>query len=579
MRVKGERMSTIAHLAFAFVLFLTVVILVSVSHSYDISKDLDFVKVYNYKKSLPDKGKAVDTVKEYVTSTQGAWLNDATGTDKCKDMVNFWWPTAGFASGSTPIVANSCDFTINLKMGPMEEQLQIKGVTPIVTTGCGAKQGSYEIVFTLPPAMAGSVTAVGGSAPRVTIAANGTISVDTTTVLGYGFKSLNTDWKDCMQKRQHLAALMHNATDCHAGFSSPLCTCVRAFTTRILSWQSKLLAKPGDKMLIGDVVTESVKRCVELRRSHDVREANDHVYARSSALLVFSVALLLNGLLNVLLAYGLLESTLWYGAFFVGYFVAILLTGLLDNKGGGTAEFETVLVMTIPGFVVHGGYLTLLHSNFAIKTPSYLLPFLHPVTFDIGLCALSLFTLVERGVVQLEYLLAETLKCHVVAAVYIAIIWYHCYGKGRDALESEFVQQSYLLMFIVGLLLSSSSAVTPYAVKQAFELHWLLPLAFTYIAFVNPGWSLHFRMAAKLNNPASSMVYNFNAVAGFLSLFLGCVLLSSFLTEYIQIYGAKHFAYPVQGDPLSYAVTRGLILPLPTSVLSSVPLVTPTPIA
>jgi hypothetical protein len=140
------------------------------------------------------------------------------------------------------------------------------------------------------------------------------------------------------------------------------------------------------------------------------------------------------------------------------------------------------------------------------------------------------------------------------------------------------VQQAYLVLFVVGLVSSISSAVTPYAIKKPFELHWVLPSALTYIAYVNPGWSVHFRMAAKLNAPPSSAVYNFNAIAGFLSLFVGCLLLSSFLTEYIQIYGAKHFAYPAAGDPLSYAVTRGLILPGAGGVLQPTPLVTPVPL-
>lgn len=569
----GLRVSTLVCLLGALVLFLTAVILVSRSHTYEISKNLDFVKIYNYKKSAPDKNEAFDKVKAYAASPSGAWVNDVADAAGCRDMVNYWWPTAGFASNSTPITA-TCDFRVNLQLGPMEEQLQVKDVTTIVTTGCAARAGTYTIVFTLPAGNTGTIAPVSGSAPQVTIAAGtGAISlVNAATVIGYGFKTFSGNFRTCMVKRKELAGVMHDATQCSNGFSSPLCTCVRAFTARVLSWQARLSGKSASGLALGDAFSKGVQRCVELRRAHDVREENAEVYARSSALLVFTVALLLNCLLNVFESFEALTSTTWYALFFVGYFLAVLFTGLLDNKGSGFAEFQTVLAMTLPAFVVHGGYTVMLHAYSSARAGPSELPFLHPVTFDIMLCALSLFTLVERGVVQTEYLVAETLKCHVVGAAYIAVVWYHCYGKRREALESEFVQQAYLILYVVAILASLSSLVTPYASTSCFEIHWLMPGVLTYVAFMNPGWAVHLRMAAKLNVPYSTAVYNFNAVASLLIGFIGAVLLSSFLSEYFQIYGAKNFAWPEGGDSLSYAATRGLILPLPESTLSRISL-------
>jgi hypothetical protein len=567
----GERISAIAQLGFATVLLLTAVVLVGVSHSYDVTKELDFVKIYNYKKSIPDKSKAVDAIRAHVASDEGKWLNDATDAEGCRDMINFWWPAVTL-TGLT--LSATCDVRVSLKLGPMEDQIMVKGVTVTDATGCVA--GTYLLALTVANGNNNMGTpSLTGSAPSVTIYANKTWTLNNpTTIMGYNFKTINKNYATCMAKRQKLADLMQSSTECKFGYSSPLCTCVRAFSARIVSWQSRLgAAQPDkDKLAMGEVVARGVERCVQLRRAHDVREPIEQVYARSSALLVFAVALLLNGLLNVLMAYGALESTVWYGAYFVGYFVAVLLAGLLDNKGGGFSEFQTVLAMTLPAFIVHGGYCVMLHAFSSGRAAAHELPFLHPVTFDICLCALTLFTLVERGVVQTEYLVAETLKCHVVAAVYIAVMWFHCHGRGREALETEFVQQAYLILFVVGLVSSLSSVVTPYAIKECFHLHWLLPGALTYVAFVNPGWSVHLRMAAKLNVPMSTAVYNFNAVASFLVLFIGGVLLSEFLTEHIQIYGAKNFKWPSSGDPLSYVATRGLILPLPGSTLPYVAL-------
>lgn len=557
----GERVSAIAHLAFGFAFFLTAVILVGQSHTYKVSENLDFVKIYKYNKSASDRGAALDKIRTHV-SGDGKWINDAADADGCRDMINYWWPTISF----TPVLPAGCSLRVNFKLGPMEEQFMVKDVVPIDLTGCTAQ--THTLVLTLTNSNTGTITTT-ATMPGVIVTVSGvnkTLSIaNPNTVIGYNFKTLSKNFQTCLAKRQALAKVLHDSTECHNGFSSPMCTCVRAFSSRIVSWQSRMSAstvavKASDRIPMGEVVTRGVERCMQLRRAHDIREPLEKVYARSSALLVFAVALLLNGVFNVLCSYGALAKTMWYSVFFLLYFLAIAFTSLADNNSSGLSQDLTVIVMVVPA-LVHAAYCVWLHAYSSYTAPSYELPFLHPVTFDICLCALTLYTLVERGVVQTEYLMAETLKCHVVGAVYIAIVWYHCYGRGRDAMETEFVQQGYLILFVVGLLASLSSVVTPYPTKECFQLHWLLPGALTYVAFVNPGWSVHLRMAAKLNLPASSAVYNFNAVAGFLVLFIGSMLLSEFLSEYFQIYGAKKFSWPSPGDPLSYAATRGLIVP------------------
>ena len=566
-RVRGERMSSVAHFVFALVLLFTAIILVNVSRGYSISKNLDFVTVYMYKKSAPDKGALVDKIKSSVGGAS-SWLNDPVDTAQCQDMTSFLFPSVVFTPITTGMSAPytaaavatgaQCNFVIYFKLGPMEEQLQIKNVTVLSTSTCAASS-RYTVTLTAVP---GASFAADYTAPILQLDASKAVTLaNPNQIIGYNFKVGSTKWVDCNQRRQALSDLIVTGSECENGFSSPACTCVRAFTTRLTSWQARILPKPGGKYAMSEVLSEGVKRCLELRRTHDVREAVSSVYARSSALLVFVVAMFLNGLYNLLRAYGMLENTFSNTLFFLVYFVGVVLTGILDGRDGGTAMFETVLAIAFPAFLVHGIYLIVLQTWFRSQENVTPQPFLHPVTFDICLCALSLFTLVERGVVQLEYLMTDAIKCHAVSAVYIAIIWYYRYGRGHPVLESEMVQQAYLVLYAVGLVLPASGLVVPYPAKSCFEFHWLLPLAFTYVAFLNPGWAVHLRMENKLNGPANSTVRNFNAVAGFVFLLVGGLFVGYFLRDHLQIYGAKHFKYPVQGDPQDFVILRGMVAP------------------
>ncbi len=116
-------------------------------------------------------------------------------------------------------------------------------------------------------------------------------------------------------------------------------------------------------------------------------------------------------------------------------------------------------------------------------------------------------------------------------------------------------------MIVVGLVASASGLIVPYPSKSCFEFHWLLPAAFTYVAFSTISWVHHLRMSVNLNSPSGAVVQNYGAVTGFAVLLLGGVFLSYFLSEHIQIYGVTHFAYPMQGDMMTYAAIRDVIVP------------------
>ena len=557
--VKGEFWSALAHLGFAAVLFLFAVILVGVSRGDDISKNLDFIKLYKYKKPSLTKSDVVNSIVDYA-KTNAQWVNDATDEKHCLDMSRYLWPVGPTWTGAngSPLKTN-CVFTVSLKFGPMVGQLQIANISKGDVSGCEAK--TYTTVWTTP----GGATIT--TNPTITIAADKTFTWDSTAI-GYDFTTLDTDYLYCTDKRNLLVQYVKNATGCVYEYSSPMCTCVFSFLSRFQHWGSRFSYKPKDKMPLGDVLANGVGRCMETRRVHDVRQPLDKAYARSSALLIFCVALLFNGLLNLMLQYKMFrDSTVAYSVFFVVYLGAIVGTGLADGNGD-MGEFETVMALALPAFLVHGGYLILLYAYFNAQPDAAPSPFLHPVTFDVCLAALSLFTLTERGIVQLEYLLAEIFKVHAVAAVYIALVWYHRYGKNRDVLTSEFVQQSYVILSVVGLVASASGLIVPYPSKSCFELHWLLPAAFTYVAFSTIGWVHHLRMSVNLNSPSGAVVQNYGAVTGFAVLFVGAVFASYYLSEYIQVYGVTHFMYPMQGDVMTYGAIRDTVFPLASQALT-----------
>ena len=270
-KVKGETWSAYAHFGFSLAFFLAAVIVVVYTHSHDIGKNLDFVRLYRYSKPVYSEDDVGNDIVQYLKAN--AWINDATDNENCLDMSTFWWPTYSWATGNNPVSA-TCVFTVNLEQGPMEGQLKIKDVTKTTVSGCVA--GTYTPVW----ATSGSGTVT--SSPSITINEAKEFTFQS-SVIGYDFWAYNAKFLACQNKRRALTQLVHEKTGCQYGLSSPMCTCVRAFTQRFDLWGTKLNAKPQGKMLLGDVLSEGVKRCIQLRRTHDQREEVDKVYARSSA--------------------------------------------------------------------------------------------------------------------------------------------------------------------------------------------------------------------------------------------------------------------------------------------------------
>jgi len=559
-----------AHLFFAATLFVASVILVIVNHGDKVEKSLDFVTLYSYTKAVPDKTKALNAISE--TARQNSWINDKNDAAHCLDMSYFQYPRISFFPENDP-TSPTCQIIFNVVNSLVTGQVSISqafadpgadsncrpGKYPLRVTGGSGHLGLQPYLTILARSELTTASTVNATAPFLTIGegavANASLLLSTTGSIGYDFNAYNKGFEECRKYRRDLAAAIHASTSCEHAASSPLCQCVHEFTSKLTNWNSKLRASYTSDLMLEDVLVKGIGRCVDLKRPHDVRKAVANPYARSSALLIFALALLFNALIGALEplfgSWHLIGNAL---LLFV-YGLAVLLAGLLDAESG-VSEFGIVLAIVLPAFLVHGVYTIRLKSNYENFGVQHE-PFLHPVTFDLCLCALTLFTLVERGVVQHEYLIVEIFKCHAVAAIYIAVTWYHRYGGGAspDQLTAnESVQQAYLTLFILGLGAACAPMVVPYPAKKCFEVHWLLPGAFTYLALANPAWGHSLQFPSKLSS--GWVITGFNEVAGVLTLLFGGILWGYFLQDHIQIYGSAHFPYPSVRDPLAPVTLR-----------------------
>jgi len=568
-----------AHFFFATVLLVASVILIAVNHGDGLEKDLDFVTLYSYTKAVPDRSKALTAISE--TARQNSWINDKDDAKHCLDMSYFQYPRVSFFPENDP-TGPACQIIFNVVNSLVSGQVSISQAFADPTSPSNCKPGKYPLRVTggsghlgLQPyltilAASGSVTSatVNATAPFLTIgegsvlAPNATLVLSTTGSIGYDFSTYSKGFEECRKYRRDLAAAIHSSTSCEHAGSSPLCQCVREFTSKLTNWNSKLRASYTPTLMLEDVLVKGVGRCVDLKRPHDVRKAVANPYARSSALIVFALALFFNALLSALgtFQWWVRWPMLAQSGFLFVYGLCVFLGALLDADSG-VSEYGVVLAVVLPAFLVHGAYSVRLNShydNLGVREE----PYLHPVTFDLCLCALTLFTLVERGVVQHEYLIVEIFKCHAVAAIYIAVTWFHRFGGGffqydkNEHLASDSVQQAYLTLLIVALGAACAPMVVPYPAKKCFEMHWLLPGAFTYLALSNPSWSHSLQIPAKLNTGAT--IRGFNEVAGILALLFGGVLWGYFLQDHIQIYGSAHFPYPSVRDPLAPVTMRVL---------------------
>jgi hypothetical protein len=538
----------LAHILAPAALLLATVVLIAMTRSDGVQSDLDLVSLFSYTKASVSRDAAL------FNNTRAAagllWHGDASDAAHCLDMSYFNFPSVRFVAGADPTTP-TCQ--IGFSLAQVGSDIR---VTPVFKQGVlTCRRGIY------PLQISGGAGGVASVSLNLNIDVNGTNLLMSVPGLVTGFDfSKGAAWAACRERRRELAQQYLGNTSCQADYS-PMCTCVRAFAGKLTNLNHPLRARPSPGQSLEDVLSAGVEQCIALRRPHDVRQIAGPQYARSKALLVFVLALFFNSALH---AFGALTPGTGYTiaihvVWLLLFFLSSLLAGLLS---GGQAEFQTVLSTLMPAFFIHGGYHFFVENFVVYDTPSPR-PHLHPVAFDLCLCSLTIFTLVERGVVQSELLMAEIFKCHAVTLIYMATVWYHRHmavASERPNWAVAPVHQAHVLLVIVALAAASDSLLVPYATKTAFELHWLLPLAFTFLALSNPGWvhALNSQLKSHPDDP-SSRAYgpaHFNCLAGAISLAFGLVFWGYFLRDYIRVYGAAHFPYGTLADLSLPLLTR-----------------------
>jgi hypothetical protein len=549
-----EVFGPVRHVTYASILLLSTVILVAVSHSDRMERSLDFVTLFDYTKAIPDKNKAIAAINRAVTDS--TWLN-GPGEQDCLDMSKFGYPVVSFFPETDP-TSPTCQISFSVKNGPGENQVQFEAIYSGVTIDCrpgtyplSVNGGTGVVVNTPILTIVGGMGTTDATAPSLELSVGGSF--------GFDYANYNSVFSNCRDVRLSLANNILNATACEHPMSSPMCACIQAFTSRLTAWNGKLKGLPAPGVKLQDVLINGVERCVELRRTHDIRKPLERSYARSNVLFIFSLALFFNALYAMVVSR--FKSILIHIGMLVTYFVVILLICLLNaGQDESMSNLGITIAIMVPAFLVIGTYGIILRfmTSYDEGRLSIPAPFLHPVTFDLCLCSLTLFTLVERGIVQSEYLIVEMLKCHAVAAIYIAITWFHRHGNDNNTgiFATEGVQQAYLTLMIVGISASLGPTVVPYPAKKCFEMHWLLPGAFTYLAFSNPAWAQSLRFGQKLQSTEDKYTYGFNEIAGVFSVMIGFTLWAYFLQDHLQVYGSSHFSYLPPSDPLAEVTMR-----------------------
>lgn len=534
--------STVAHLLPPTFLFVASVVLVGIINGHDMLKDLNRVTLYTYHKASVNRDKALEI---HDTKGEFAWLGDVGDVDHCLDMSTLKYPRVSFIPGDDPL-GPSCQIFFEARADAADPQAIV--ITPTYTQQgvSGCRDGSFPIAVSggAPGDMRTGTVTIARATPADRVVWTVTVTGVSLPSSGYTLAQ-QAQWATCLRRRIALAQQYLNHTSCQQE-SSQLCTCVAAFAGKVANPDHVLKPTLAAKNGLQALLVLGVDRCLQLRRAHDVREPAGQPYVRTDALLYFAVALLLNALHHVLMLFQV--DPRWR----VGAHLTWLLLLLVLISGGEVAVALTLLLASVP---------LLLYELFAYSN----LPeegrvdggfYLHPVAFDVCLCALSLFTLVERGVVQREYLLVEILKCHAVAAIYGAATWLHRHmlregtDDGRIFFTAD-VEYAYRLLYMVALAGSADTLLIPYPAKSEFSLHWLLPLAFTYFSLSNP--SIARPLLARLKDPVhapeakmhgSEGGPHYNHLSSLLCLGVGFVVWGYLVLDYLRAYGAIHFFYP-----------------------------------
>jgi hypothetical protein len=555
------------HVIFTTAFLMASVVLVLVCHTYDAGRRLDFVTFYDYTKAIPNTDKAISAIEKAVE--QNSWLNDKDDSIHCLNMAHFGYPVVSFAYGMGDPTSATCKIGFTVKPSSTAGFVVFEAYYIGSMISCMPSSFPLEVNGVVQNSI--YLTITGGNG--LTNATNPSSELVVTGSYQFDYAANNEKYNKCRSVRLALASDILTNTSCEHADASPMCSCIQTFTSRLTAWNGKIKPLTDSNFGMRDVLVNGVKRCVELRRSHDVRKPVANSYARSRALLIFAIALLFNALYKPLMENSSQSpSAIWDIIGYVGFFAIVLVVCLVGSyTEGQVGEYGTAIAMVLPSFLVFGGWGLFIRFSSAARfdESQYPIPYsLTPVCFDLCLCALTLFTLVERGVVQTEYLVAQMFGCHAVTAIYIAITWFHRLGAGdepaKKLYQKEGVQYAYAILYYAGLGASLASLIAPFAGKTCFELHWLLPGLFTMYVLISPSLAHWLKMETEADvhrlteKAVTKHTVGFTEIAGFVFLAFGFILWLYFLEDHLQIYGAVKFPYPSVKDPLAPVVLRAM---------------------
>ena len=291
--------------------------------------------------------------------------------------------------------------------------------------------------------------------------------------------------KQCVQYRHNLADGLDAETGCTSQ-QSQFCTCVASFTSHVR--EDRTVLQQGL-----DSLRDGIVQCSKNTRQMDKAAACTEVKT-IYVFLAFTILVLLGAILEVvkprLAQYDMgVGGAVWFAVFAV----AVIFMFIANMSIGGVTVVSLVVV-ALAGF-----YWAYIVHAVGIQTNKIGLYTLIGYFFA-GVFLLMLFTLLTRGVTDLDVLLVATGKCIALTVLYGALLAYYTamtqesstqtvagYDKAlppgskiTDEYNIAPLHDSKRLLILLIILLSSDHLFIPYATPSAFEVHWLLPTLFTW---------------------------------------------------------------------------------------------------